>query len=69
MAHMVRAKIAIPVFFKYNILMKKLQNSMPFQIFQNSQFHQNGAYDYIALTRQYNLHQSLICYMTKKLLC
>ena len=29
-----------------------MQNSMPFQMFQKSQYRQNGTCDYIALTRQ-----------------
>ena len=33
------------------ILDENMQNSMAFQSFRISRFHQNGAYDYIALTR------------------
>ena len=42
-----------------------MQNSMLFQILQKSQFRQNGAYDYIALTWRDDSVKSIPAQQTK----
>ena len=52
--------------FLCNFFDENMQNSMPFQIFQNSKFCQNGAYDYIYCTNPAVYGYFIILY---KILC